>query len=261
MRGLTMHYYQFNIGDYTSHTRGLSLMEDLAYRRIMDEYYLHERPLNGCSTDVARVIGMTEYESAVDYILHRFFYENDGYWMHDRIENELKTYENKRNAASKAGKKSGERRRKNKNIEQNNENSSTNIERSLNEPSTNQEPRTNNQELKESKTNVLLVASAADNCPHQEIINLYHEILPMCPTVRQWTPARQKFLRQRWKEDPERQDIAWWRKFFSYVAKSDYLTGKTDNHPGKPPYTADLEWIVRPNNFVKIYEGKYHHAA
>jgi len=35
-----MHYYQFNIGDYASHTRHLSDLEDLAYRRLLDAYYL-----------------------------------------------------------------------------------------------------------------------------------------------------------------------------------------------------------------------------
>ncbi|MDE3023857.1 MAG: hypothetical protein KGI54_18730, partial [Pseudomonadota bacterium] len=41
--------------------------------------------------------------------------------------------------------------------------------------------------------NGLVVASPADDrhpCPHQEIIALYHEVLPMCPRVRDWTPAR-----------------------------------------------------------------------
>ena len=55
-----MHYYQFNIGDYASHTRHLDLLEDLAYRRILDLYYLHERPLNGDATLVAKQIGMRD---------------------------------------------------------------------------------------------------------------------------------------------------------------------------------------------------------
>ncbi|NDH69342.1 MAG: DUF1376 domain-containing protein, partial [Gammaproteobacteria bacterium] len=33
-----MHYYQFHIGDYKSHTHHLSLLEDLAYRRLLDFY-------------------------------------------------------------------------------------------------------------------------------------------------------------------------------------------------------------------------------
>ena len=65
-----MHYYQFNIGDYASHTSRLSLMEDLAYRRLLDLYYLNEQPFNECLTDVAREIGMPEHKDEITYILN-----------------------------------------------------------------------------------------------------------------------------------------------------------------------------------------------
>ena len=44
-KGESMFYYSFNIGDYQSHTSHLSEMEDLAYRRMLDWCYLHEKPL------------------------------------------------------------------------------------------------------------------------------------------------------------------------------------------------------------------------
>jgi len=58
-----MHYFQFNIGDYASHTRHLSLLEDLAYRRLLDLYYLKDGELFGDEADVARQIGMREHIS------------------------------------------------------------------------------------------------------------------------------------------------------------------------------------------------------
>ena len=54
-----MHYFNFNIGDYASHTRHLSLLEDLAYRRLLDAYYLSEKPFQGSPADIAKEIGMT----------------------------------------------------------------------------------------------------------------------------------------------------------------------------------------------------------
>ena len=72
MKGV-MHYYQFHIGDYATHTRHLNLLEDLAYRRLLDLYYLHEQPLNGCSTTVARLIGMRDHEVEVGTVLNEFF--------------------------------------------------------------------------------------------------------------------------------------------------------------------------------------------
>jgi hypothetical protein len=57
-------------------------------------------------------------------------------------------------------------------------------------------------------------------CPHQEIIALYHDALPTCPHIRDWTPARSATLRARWNEDPTRQNLDYWRRLFDYVAES-----------------------------------------
>ena len=89
-------------------------------------------------------------------------------------------------------------------------------------------------------------------CPHQEIIAIYHKVLPQCPRVRDWTPARATQLRARWNEDKKRQALDWWKEFFEYVASCDFLTGRTAK-----PFFADLEWITKSTNFVKIREGKY----
>ncbi|WP_194271097.1 helix-turn-helix domain-containing protein [Zoogloea sp. 1C4] len=103
-------------------------------------------------------------------------------------------------------------------------------------------------------------SKAADHCPHQQIIDLYHQTLPTGRQVRIWNDTRKAKLRARWKEDPKRQSLEWWGKFFGYVAESDFLTGKTAS-AGRPPFELDLEWIVSPTNFVKIIEGKYHREA
>jgi len=90
-----------------------------------------------------------------------------------------------------------------------------------------------------------------DTCPHQEIVALYHNILPELPAVGKWTPPRQAFLRGRWAEDKERQALPWWEAFFKAVKASDFLCGRVNN------WKADLEWLVRPTNFIKVVEGRY----
>jgi hypothetical protein len=35
------------------------------------------------------------------------------------------------------------------------------------------------------------------------------------------------------------------------------LTGKVNSKDGRA-FVADLEWILKPSNFAKIVEGKYH---
>lgn len=106
-----MHFYSFNIGDYASHTRHLSHMEDLAYRRLLDLYYLHEQPLNECSTTVARLINMRDFEKEVQLVLEEFFTLEDGRgWVNLRADAEVQKYHGRLEAASRAGKASAQQR-------------------------------------------------------------------------------------------------------------------------------------------------------
>jgi uncharacterized protein YdaU (DUF1376 family) len=105
-----MHYFQFNIGDYKSHTTHLSLLEDIAYRRLLDLYYLHERPLNSGVASVARQIGMREHETEVQTVLEEFFKLTEDGWVNKRADLVIEDYRAKIQQASKAGKASAERR-------------------------------------------------------------------------------------------------------------------------------------------------------
>lgn len=86
-------------------------------------------------------------------------------------------------------------------------------------------------------------------CPQQEIIALYHEILPELPPVREWTGEDD--LRARWRSSVERQSLDWWRTFFEYVKKSPFLMGERGD------FQASLRWIVKAANFAKIVNGNY----
>ena len=105
-----MHYFQFNIGDYASHTSRLTPLEDLAYRRMLDLYYLNEQPLNGCTTDVAREVGLSEHVNAVEYILSKFFNKTETGFSQKRIDLEIKKYKSNAKNKSKAGKASAKAR-------------------------------------------------------------------------------------------------------------------------------------------------------
>jgi uncharacterized protein YdaU (DUF1376 family) len=134
-----MHYFQFNIGDYKSHTNHLDLLEDLAYRRLLDLYYLHERPLNSGITAVARQIGMRDHETQVKTILEEFFCLTEDGWVNSRADREIQHYHGKIEQASRAGKASAERRSNAR---------STDVQ-----PTNNQEPLTiNHKPIKEKAT-------------------------------------------------------------------------------------------------------------
>jgi len=99
-----MHYYQFHIGDYMSHTRHLSLYEDLAYRRLLDFYFLHEQPIK--HRDVARQIGMREHEEDVLTVLNEFFLSTPEGFVNPRADKEIQQYKE----FSEAGKRGAAKR-------------------------------------------------------------------------------------------------------------------------------------------------------
>lgn len=111
--------------------------------------------------------------------------------------------------------------------------------------------------------------ASVPDCPHERIIAMYHEVLPANPRVIEWNDTRRGYLRARWRQKAQpngrtqgyatvEQGLAFWRHFFEWCGQSEFLTGKSDGRPGKPPFVADLEWLMRPTNFAKVIEGKYH---
>jgi len=101
--GKVMHYYQFNIGDYISHTSHLTNDEDLTYRRLLDLYYQTEKSFDVIDLPkVARKVKSNE--ETVMLILHEFFEFNvdDNSWHNKRADSEIKAYQSKADSARKA---------------------------------------------------------------------------------------------------------------------------------------------------------------
>jgi uncharacterized protein YdaU (DUF1376 family) len=99
-----MHYYQFNIGDYKSHTEHLSEMEDLAYRRLLDWYYLHESPIPLDESEVARQIRMRSHSDCIASVLREYFERTDDGWIHHRANKEMAKAGDKSQKASESAK-------------------------------------------------------------------------------------------------------------------------------------------------------------
>lgn len=97
--------------------------------------------------------------------------------------------------------------------------------------------------------------------PFEAIVAAYHELLPMCPRVHVFGKQRQAKLHARWMESAERQELAWWRQYFAWVAESRFLTGQVPSRDGRAPFLADFEWLLGETNMAKAVEGKYHREA
>lgn len=96
------------------------------------------------------------------------------------------------------------------------------------------------------------------NCPIQEIVDLYHEVLPELPKTQVLTEKRKTQIRQRWRDFPSMRALDRWRAFFEFVRESDFLMGRVDPMPGRKVFVADLEFLTTASKFVKVIEKKYH---
>lgn len=99
-----MFYYQFNIGDYQSHTSHLSEMEDLVYRRLLDWYYLHETPIPLDEAEVSRQIRMRSHTESIAIVLREYFERTDDGWIHHRANKEIAKAGDKSEKASASAK-------------------------------------------------------------------------------------------------------------------------------------------------------------
>lgn len=100
-----MHYYQFNISDYKSHTEHLEPLEDLAYRRMLDWCYLHEKPLPKNINDIARFIRMRSHCDDIKNVLREFFTSNEnGEFIHKRVFLEIEKANEKSSKARESAK-------------------------------------------------------------------------------------------------------------------------------------------------------------
>jgi uncharacterized protein YdaU (DUF1376 family) len=99
-----MYYYQFNIGDYQSHTAHLSDIEDLVYRRLLDWIYLHEKPIPLNIDEVARSIRMRTHCESIAIVLQEFFICMDYGWISERVLKEVAKAGEKSRKASESAK-------------------------------------------------------------------------------------------------------------------------------------------------------------
>lgn len=94
------------------------------------------------------------------------------------------------------------------------------------------------------------------DCPHQQIIDLYKKSFPEAVKPQHWTGERASALKARWREEPDRQCLDWWGRFFGYIKESDFLMGRVQAL-NRDPFKLRLDWIVKKENFYKIIEGFY----
>ena len=98
--------------------------------------------------------------------------------------------------------------------------------------------------------------------PFQDIIDLYHEHLPMLPRVVNINDTRKRAMKARWSESvniPSGTEVIqmkcnsldFWERYFRRASAQGFLTGEVKE------WAADFDFLVKKNNFIKVIENKY----
>jgi uncharacterized protein YdaU (DUF1376 family) len=189
-----MHWYKKNIGDYYKKAGRLSVIQHGAYTLLMDACYDREQfPTREQAIEWVWASSDEEI-AAVDFVLSRFFVNEDGVFVQHRIKEELSIYNDK---AEKNRQIALEREAKRRESKTNKHESCSSRGHVVNETPPNQEPVTSNQELELKDKDV---SHSVELTPHQQILDLYHELLPQMAKVKLFSDARKRLLRSFWKK-------------------------------------------------------------
>ena len=100
-----MIWYKFHLGDYITHTMHLSDAEDLAYRRLLDLYYMSERPIPLDTESVSRRIRLDL--DITESVLSEFFERTDEGYRNHRCDVEITKYQHQVATNTLLGKRGG----------------------------------------------------------------------------------------------------------------------------------------------------------
>ena len=145
-----MHYYTFHPKDYMSKTSFLEPLEDLAYRRMLDYYYLNEKPLPSDVDEIALLVSMRSHSDSIAVVLRYFFELTEDGYINDRAEKEIEAYQEKSEKARISARARWDKRKPKTDTKANKDEAS--CERNANalrtecEGNANHKPITNNQE-------------------------------------------------------------------------------------------------------------------
>jgi len=266
--------------DYLADTAHLGLTEHGVYWRLLLHYYQHRQPLSSDIDKVCRIVLATSPEErrTVEYILTEFFVLtplDDGtqVWRHLRADKEIADAMTRKEVNSARASAGAAARWKNaKKMPQASSKNASSIRQAYAEhcQSIAQEmPTTTTTTTINSGSGISYEipppvagtepGSRPASIPVRAIVDLYHELLPMCPRVQKITKARAGAIQARWRSG-DLPDLETWADYFRYVSESAFLTGRVDPAPGRTRFVADLEWLAREGNYAKVYEGKFHRS-
>lgn len=96
-----MNYYEHHLGDFMRDTAHLTMVEECAYRRLLDAYYIRERALPGDLRECCKLARATSKpeRDAVAYVLREFFELREDGHHQGRADKEIARFQDKQRKA------------------------------------------------------------------------------------------------------------------------------------------------------------------
>jgi len=246
-QGILMYFFKFNISDYLSHTSHLDELEDLAYRRMLDWYYLHEKPLPKSVDEIAKNIRMRTHCECIANVLREFFIETENGFENNRANSEIITYNEKSGKAKDSAKVRWDKN-KNKNKHLPND---ANALRTECEGNAKQETLNTKQETIPYQ----LIADAYNNKFAEHTNN---------PRIEKLTNARKLLTKKAWnydiknpKEKLRSNTIDYWERYFDYCATVPFFDSNQLREGDHKDWKPNYDFIMRESTHTKVREGSY----
>lgn len=100
-------------------------------------------------------------------------------------------------------------------------------------------------ERQKAETPALPEAKREPGLPFPDIVSKYQELCPRMPSIKTLSEKRKRTLKA-WGNMEEIIEV------FTMAGQSDFLCGVNDRN-----WTANFDWIIKPENRIKILEGQY----
>lgn len=269
-----MNFYKRYMADYAKKTARLTLAQHGAYTLLLDEMYATERPLPAEYVElfrICRAMSKTE-QDAVRQVVEQFFpIGGDGLRHNSRATVEISEAAPAMEAARSNGKKGGRPSKEKPSGFPEKNPLGFQIE-------TQKEPRTKppHSSEEEEVPKGTLSGSGIPPCPVDRLIDAYAQHLPAMPQPRRSLFKAGKgadAMRARWRwvlsecyETGDRkgqrmattvdEGVEWFERFFAFVARSDFLTGRDGKWAG-----CSLIWLLTSSKFEAVLGGVYHQTS
>lgn len=104
----------------------------------------------------------------------------------------------------------------------------------------------------DSQNSPTFVATATQKVDYSKLLEFFNQTISesgsVIKEIRQLTERRKLAIQARARENGKESLM----EVIKQAAKSDFLNGRNDRG-----WVADFDWLMRPNNFVKVLEGNY----